>query len=354
MSTVLAALNRALHEAMEQDPRVLLLGEDLLDPYGGAFKVSKGLSTAFPDRVMTCPISEAGFTGIAAGMAMRGLRPVVEIMFGDFLMLAADQILNHISKYPWMYNGKAEVPVVIRTPMGGRRGYGPTHSQTIEKHFLGMPGLVVAAVNPFCDPNRLLRTAIEDGRPVLFIENKGLYARPVRSADPAGRLDDLYVRTTEDPYPTVSLSFNGFAEADSTIVAYGGMSELAVEAAHRLLMEDELSCEVVIPSRISPLDTAPISSSLRRSGRLVVCEEGTATGGFGSEVVARMVSEDMSLLKAPPARVAALDYPIANTSTLEQAVLPQVEDIVLAVRNAAAGGRNLFPMQRHAGGGEMR
>jgi len=354
MSTVLAELNSALHEAMERDPRVLLLGEDLLDPYGGAFKVSKGLSTAFPDRVLTCPISEAGFTGIAAGMAMRGLRPVVEIMFGDFLMLAADQILNHISKYPWMYNGKAEVPIVIRTPMGGRRGYGPTHSQTIEKHFIGMPGLVVAAVNPFCSPGDLLRAAIEDDRPVLFIENKGLYARPVQAADSAGRLNDLYLRATPDPYPTVSLSYNDFAEADATIVAYGGMTELAVEAAHRLLMEDELSCEVVMPSRINPLDTAPIAHSLRRSGRLIVCEEGTATGGFGSEVVARMVSEEMNVLKAPPARVAALDFPIANTSTLEQAVLPQVEDIVAAVRRTALGGGRQPSLQHHAGTGDLR
>lgn len=354
MSTVLAALNAALHEAMARDPRILLLGEDLLDPYGGAFKVSKGLSTAFPDRVLTCPISEAGFTGIAAGMAMRGLRPVVEIMFGDFLMLAADQILNHISKYPWMYNGKAQVPVVIRTPMGGRRGYGPTHSQTIEKHFIGIPGLVVVAVNPYCDPGDLLRTAIDDDRPVLFIENKVLYARPVQAPDSAGRLKDLYFRSTPGPYPTVSLSYNGFAEADATIVAYGGMAELAVEAAHRLLMEDELSCEIVIPARISPLDTAPIAHSLRRSGRLVVCEEGTATGGFGSEVVARIVTAEMNLLKAAPVRVAALDFPIANTSTLEQAVLPQVEDIAAAVRQAAADVAGQSTTQRHARSGDMR
>ncbi len=118
----------------------MVVGEDLLDPYGGAFKVTKGLSTKFPDRVLTTPLSEAGFTALAAGMAIRGLRPVVEIMFGDFLMLAADQFINHIGKYRWMYNDKVRVPLVIRTPMGGRRGYGPTHSQTLEKHFIGAPG----------------------------------------------------------------------------------------------------------------------------------------------------------------------------------------------------------------------
>ena len=139
-TNVLNSLNAALHKMLSEDPRVVVVGEDLLDPYGGAFKVTKGLSTKFPDRVLTTPLSEAGFTALAAGMAIRGLRPVVEIMFGDFLMLAADQIINHIGKYRWMYNDKVRVPLVIRTPMGGRRGYGPTHSQTLEKHFIGAPG----------------------------------------------------------------------------------------------------------------------------------------------------------------------------------------------------------------------
>src|SRR3972149_2662605 len=141
MPTVLEALNRGLHQAFAQDARVYLIGEDLLDPYGGAFKVSKGLSTKDPDRVWTSPVSEAAIVGVAAGMALRGLRPVVEIMFGDFSTLIADQVINSLSKFAEMYNGQVEVPVVIRTPMGGRRGYGPTHSQTMEKLFLGVPGL---------------------------------------------------------------------------------------------------------------------------------------------------------------------------------------------------------------------
>ena len=143
MGTLLEALNQALHQAFAADERVCLLGEDVLDPYGGAFRVSHGLSTAYPERVLTTPISEAGIVGAAAGMALRGLRPVVEIMFGDFLTLAADQIINHLSKFQWMYNDQVRVPMLIRTPMGGRRGYGPTHSQTLEKHFLGVPGLRV-------------------------------------------------------------------------------------------------------------------------------------------------------------------------------------------------------------------
>src|SRR6202163_40583 len=159
-TNVLNSLNAALHKMLSENPRVVVLGEDVLDPYGGTFKVTKGLSSKFPERVLTTPLSEAGFTAIAAGMAIRGLRPVVEIMFGDFLMLAADQLVNHIGKYRWMYNDKVRVPLVIRTPMGGRRGYGPTHSQTLEKHFLGVPGLWVVAPNPLVDPGRLLRQAI--------------------------------------------------------------------------------------------------------------------------------------------------------------------------------------------------
>src|SRR5512140_2514782 len=138
MSTVLERLNTGLHRAMETDERVYLLGEDLLDPYGGAFKVVKGLSTKYPTRVLTTPISEASIVGVATGMALRGLRPVAEIMFGDFVTLIADQVVNHAAKFRWMYNDNVRLPMVVRVPMGGRRGYGPTHSQSLEKMFLGV------------------------------------------------------------------------------------------------------------------------------------------------------------------------------------------------------------------------
>ncbi len=176
MPTILEALNAALQNALASDERVVIMGEDILDPYGGAFKVTRGLSDSFPDRVITTPISEAGIVGVAAGMALRGLLPVVEIMFGDFITLIADQVINHAAKFRWMYNNQVRVPIVIRTPMGGRRGYGPTHSQTMEKFFIGVPGLRVLAPNTFSDPGDLLSKAIfEDNDPVLFIENKLLY-----------------------------------------------------------------------------------------------------------------------------------------------------------------------------------
>jgi len=162
--TVLDSLNQGLLSALGADEKVYLLGEDILDPYGGAFKLTRGCSTAFPEQVIPTPISEAGLAGVATGMALRGLRPVLEIMFGDFTTLLADQLINHISKFRWMYNGSVSLPLLIRTPMGGRRGYGPTHSQTMEKLFLGVPGLTVLAPSQFeiddDSPGRLLEKTI--------------------------------------------------------------------------------------------------------------------------------------------------------------------------------------------------
>jgi len=153
-TTVLDSLNDCLHRVFQDDPTVLLIGEDVLDPYGGAFRVTRGLSTAYPGRVLAAPISEAGIVGVAAGFALRGFHPVVEIMFGDFLTLAADQVINHLSKFRWMYNDQVSLPLVIRTPMGGRRGYGPTHSQTLEKLFIGVPGLRVLAPTALGNPGK--------------------------------------------------------------------------------------------------------------------------------------------------------------------------------------------------------
>lgn len=337
--TVLKSLNEAFHSMMGDDERVIALGEDLLDPYGGAFKVTKGLSTKYPERVWTTPISEAGFVGVASGMAMRGLRPIVEIMFGDFVLLAADQLINHAAKFRWMYGDKVDVPLVVRAPMGGRRGYGPTHSQTLEKHFLGVPGLAVVAIHPLVDPGAMLRRAtLEDDRPILFIENKKMYAQRVRYPID-GRVGSMVAQQDAKAYPTVTLGFGGFDDCDVTLVAYGGMAELAMEAAERLLIEDEIYVEVVLPTQLHPLNVGPIVDSVRRSGRLVVCEEASAAAGFGAEVCAQVCDEAFDALVAAPERVASAPVPIANTPTLEQALLPGTEDLVAAVRRSISGSR---------------
>ena len=331
MTTVLESLNTAIHTAMQSDQRVYLLGEDLLDPYGGAFKVARNLSSAFPDRVLTTPVSEAGIVGFAAGMALRGLRPIVEIMFGDFLTLAADQIINSIAKFPWMYNDQVEVPLLIRTPMGGGRGYGPTHSQSLEKHFLGVPGLTVLAPTTLDDPGELLSRAILAGaRPTLFIENKLQYNLPL--FDPEDNPDFvLSMSAPSSPSPAYTLSISGAPSPAITIAAYGYMADVAAQAVHHLAYRHEIFAELVVPTQLSPFDLPPLFDSLGRTHRLITVEEGTHMLGWGAEVLAQAAVALGPDLHAS-ARFAAADHPIPASIPLEQAALPTRQDIIAAVK----------------------
>lgn len=327
MPTVLDRLNFALQHAMQTDERVYLLGEDILDPYGGAFKVTRGLSTQFPERVLTTPISEAAIVGVASGMALRGLRPVAEIMFGDFVTLIADQIINHAAKFRWMYNDGVRVPIVVRAPMGGRRGYGPTHSQSLEKLFLGVPGLKVLAPNTLGDPSDLLLAAIAEDDPVLFVEHKLLYPRPLLEQG-QGDLADFTVSSAGGAFPNYSLRFSFPHQPQVTLATYGYNFELTRAAALELLMEHEIFAELVVFSQLSPFLLDPLFDSLARTRRLLTVEEGTLTLGWGAEVLARM-AEYGSDFRAR--RVAALDLPIANAKVLEDAILPSQRTIVEAV-----------------------
>jgi pyruvate/2-oxoglutarate/acetoin dehydrogenase E1 component len=345
MPTVLESLNAALHAALASDGRVVFLGEDVLDPYGGAFKVTRGLSTKFPDRVVTTPVSEAGIVGLATGMALRGLRPVVEIMFGDFLTLSADQLVNHLSKFRFMYNEKVQVPLVIRTPMGGRRGYGPTHSQTLDKLFLGVPGLRVLAPNALDDPGRLLQDAIlKDNGPVLFVENKLLYNLSVQPEEqladfafhkkPAGspsRSGSSKKRARSTGYAQcIQVNLIGAPPAELTLAAYGYMAELGRQAMYSLAFEDEIFIEMIVPAQLSPFEIDPLLDSVARTGKLLVIEEGTHSMGWGAEIVAR-VAEALGTSLRSVRRVAAEDVPIPASPPLEEAVLPGVPDILQAV-----------------------
>jgi pyruvate/2-oxoglutarate/acetoin dehydrogenase E1 component len=341
MITVLESLNTALHDVMVKDERVYIMGEDILDPYGGAFKVTSGLSSIFPERLITTPISEAGLVGIAAGMALRGLRPVVEIMFGDFFTLIADQLINHIAKFRWMYNDQVNVPIVIRAPMGGRRGYGPTHSQSLEKLYLGIPGLRILSPCTLGDPGKLLTQAIlDDENPVLYIENKLLYLLKLRSE---GSLRDFDIRyefrskSDKSPIlplnyaPTYSLKVTDAPPPKLTIVAYGYMAELALEASLRLAYEEEIFTEVVIPTQLAPFLMKPIIDSVHKTQRLVVVEEGSRTLGWGTEILAR-AAEALGNKIDYANRVAGLDIPVPASGQLEDMVLPDVQDIITAVR----------------------
>ena len=328
------ALNESLHEVFERRDDVYLLGEDVLDPYGGAFKVTRGLSDRFPDRVLTTPVSEAGLFGVAAGMALRGLRPILEVMFGDFVALGFDQLVNGISKFREMYDDQVTVPLVIRTPMGGRRGYGPTHSQSLEKLLLGVPNVTMLAPSELHDVGALLVAAVEDDEPVVFIENKLMYGRMLRRPVD-GYVDEFRCVESAGAYPSLALSGNDFGPGSATIVTYGGMTPIALEAAAQLVLERELFCEVIVLSRLMPLDLAAVLESVSRTGTLVTAEEGAVTGGFGAEIAARVQELAWSELRAPVRRVAARDGIIPAAPSLEEAVLPGVGDVVEAVLSAS-------------------
>jgi pyruvate/2-oxoglutarate/acetoin dehydrogenase E1 component len=325
------ALNDALIDVFERRDDVYLLGEDVLDPYGGTFKVTEGLSTRWPDRVLTTPISEAGLFGVAAGMALRGYRPILEIMFGDFITLGFDQIVNGIGKFREMFDDQVRVPLVVRTPMGGGRGYGPTHSQSLEKLLLGVPGITVVAANECHDLTRLVREAVADDDPVFLIEHKLMYGRPNRRPLD-GYVGGLQCVETASRYPALSFSGSGFRGAAATIATYGGMLPVALDAAVELLLEDEIFVEVVALGRLLPLDLDPVLDSVARTGRLITLEEGTLTAGFGAEIAARVQSEAWGSLHGPTRRIAAPDTAIPAAATLESSVLPGVRDVVAAVR----------------------
>ena len=338
MTAVLDALNAALHRAFASDERVILLGEDVLDPYGGAFRVTRGLSTAYPSRVLSTPISEGAIVGAGAGMALRGMRPVVEIMFGDFITLAADQLINHASKFRWMYADQVRVPLVLRTPMGGRRGYGPTHSQTLEKLFLGAPGLQVLAPTSVGDPGELLyRAILETQDPILFIENKLQYLLPVLEAN---ELEEFRITTSTSNMiplaPTYTLAIQGAPVPVLTMTAYGYMAELARQALLKLAYEHEIFAELVIPTRLAPSEMEPILASVTQTGRLLTIEEGTRSLGWGSEVLAAC-SEQLGSRLRQSYRLAARDLPIPASGPLEAAVLPGLDEIIQAARKLING-----------------
>jgi pyruvate/2-oxoglutarate/acetoin dehydrogenase E1 component len=326
MTTVLESMKHGLQSCLQASDQVILLGEDLVDPYGGAFKVTRGLSTDFPGRVLSTPVSEAGIVGLGVGMALRGLRPVVEIMFGDFLMLAGDQLLNHAAKMRWMSNDQARVPLVVRTPMGGRRGYGPTHSQSLEKHFLGAPGLRTVALTALGDPAQLIeQVVLHDDDPVLFVEHKLLYATQVQD-QPA----DCELLQSGNAYPVFRIRVSGAPAPSLTLAAYGYSAELARQAILKLAYEEELFAELVVFTQLSPFEDQVLVESLAQTGRLLTIEEGSRQLGWGAECVARMAEALGPSLRA--ARLGAADTPIPAAGTLEVATLPQIVDILKAAR----------------------
>jgi 2-oxoisovalerate dehydrogenase E1 component len=321
-------LNCALHEVMAAHPEVLLIGEDLADPYGGAFKVSRGLSTRFPDRVLSTPIAEAAIAGVSNGLALAGMRPVAEMMFSDFATLASDQLINFAAKFYYMYAGRATCPLTLRLPSGGGRGYGPTHSQSLERLFCGVPGLRVVALSQRHDPARLLTQAVvHDGGPKVFVENKQLYS--VRPADrPPPDLRPVPCARQGGDYPPLCYAPRG-GTADVTVVTYGGQTAVAEAAMRELLEEEELAFDYIILTQLWPLDVTEVVESVRRTRRLVVVEENVAAFGVGGAVIAA-VAERLGGGFACRA-VGGRPVPIPSARHLEDRVLPSAGDVAAAI-----------------------
>ncbi len=314
--TYAQALNQALREELRADPRVFLMGEDI-GHHGGIFRVTKDLIDEFgPERVRDTPISESGFTGVGIGAALAGLRPVVELLFIDFALVAADQIVNQAAKLRYMSGGQLSVPIVIRGQQGGGRGNGAQHSQSFESWFAQVPGLkVVAPATPY-DAKGLLKSAIRDGNPVLFIEHKLLYN--TRGEVPE---HDYAV-----PLGQADVKRRG---RDITLVAYSRMLLFALEAAETLARRG-IEAEVVDLRTVEPLDMATIIDSVRRTGRLLAVHESHANCGLGAEIMARMYEQAPEALEAPARRLGARHVPFPVAEALENAVLPQPADIVRA------------------------
>jgi 2-oxoisovalerate dehydrogenase E1 component len=311
---VRASLNRALGELLTENPDVLLIGEDLHDPYGGAFKVTAGLSSRFKDRVISTPISEAAIAGAAIGLASAGYRPVVEIMFADFSTLVMDQIYNHAVKFPGMFD-HSKVPLVVRTPSGGRRGYGPTHSQSMENLMAAVPGLTVVFPSIRHDPGELLRRAvIEWDYPTFFFEHKLMYGRQVDGGgytEVAASGQDI----AADLFPTV---VNQTSDPDVCLVAIGDAVTLA-EAVAAQLKAEEVEAEILIPSLLSPLPRHTLVAHLMQRPRIVVVEEAPAEFGFSAELAAALLEAGY---RGSYRRVAPPPVPIPAARSLELTVMP--------------------------------
>ena len=314
---VVSRINLFFDDILKTDKNALFIGEDILSPYDGTFKVAKGLSLKYPEKVISTPISEAAITGLSNGLALGGFRPYLEIMFGDFLTLSMDQIINHASKFHHMYNKQINCPIVIRTPMGGGRGYGPTHSQTLDKFLVGIDNFSVIALNSFIDP-KLIYESIHSSEihPVLVIENKLDYGRFVGTQ----KLDFYNIKRSLDLYPIVLCS-PVLDDPSVTIVTYGGISSNVLEALHSIYQLTELIPELIILSKISPLDISPIIESVKKTRRIITIEEGSKEFGIGSEIITQTV-ENLGSQVILSKRIAAKPVPIPSARSTEDWVLP--------------------------------
>jgi len=315
--TYAQALNEALAYNLGKDPRVFLMGEDI-GKYGGIFQVTAGLLDRFgPEKVIDAPISESGFVGAAVGAAMTGMKPVVEIMFIDFTTVAMDMIVNQMAKIHYMFGGRGKVPMVLRTNIGAGRGAAAQHSQSFHAFFLHIPGLIVVAPATPYDAKGLLNTAIQDENPVVFVEHKKLYITK-------GNVPEEYYAI---PFGKADVKREG---RDMTIVATHAMVARSMTVAEEFSKEG-IEIEIVDPRTLCPLDKKTIVESVKKTGRLIVADEGPVTCGVSAEMSAMVAEEAVEYLQAPILRVGSPDTPVPFSPPLEKIYIPDEEDVREAV-----------------------
>jgi pyruvate/2-oxoglutarate/acetoin dehydrogenase E1 component len=312
------ALNQALAEEMRRDEDVFIMGEDVA-VFQGAFKITEGLLDEFGEkRVRDTPISENTIVGTGVGAAMAGLRPIVEIMTVNFSLLAMDQLVNHMAAIPYMFNGQVKVPMVVRMPGGGGHQLGPTHSHSFEAMYLQIPGVLVACPSTPADGKSLLKAAIRDDNPVIFIEHETLYGargEVAEDGDELLRFGEAAVRREGN---------------DVTIIGILRMAQTAEQAAKALASEHGAEAEVIDPRTLRPLDLDTILESVRKTNRAVIVEEGWPHGGVGANLAALIQEQAFDYLDAPIQRVTGADVPMPYSKRLEQAAIPHAEHVVSA------------------------
>ena len=335
--TIAEALREGIAEEMERDESVFCMGEDIGIPggFGGAFTVTLGLEKRFRDRILDTPISEAGFIGAGTGAALMGMRPIVDVQYGDFLFCAMDQIVGNTAKLRYMSGGKVKVPMVIRAPVGCT-GRGAQHAQNPESYFLGTPGLKIATVSTAYDAKGILKSAVRDDNPVMLFEHKLLYG----SKGPRSEVGvvDASGEVPEGDY-TVPLGKAAVRRegGDVTIVAWLLMAHLAMQAAETLASEG-IEAEVIDLRTLVPMDFDAIRGSVEKTGRLVIVEEGPKRGGIGAEIAARAAEELAELTLAPVRRVASPDIPPPFSPPMEDFYRPDAQRIAEAARQCLAYG----------------
>ncbi len=319
------ALNQTLREELKRDSNVLLMGEEI-GKFQGSYRVTQGLLAEFgAKRVVDTPIAEEGFVGLAVGAAMLGLRPVVEIMTINFILVAIDQIVNHASKIHYMFGGQVNVPLVIRTPSGGTGQLGATHSQSFENWFAYCPGLKVVAPSTPYDAKGLLRASIRDNDPVIFIESLKLY-------DVKGEVPD-----NEDYVVPIGSADVKRTGTDVTVISYSRTTDIALKVAEEV--KNDVSVEVIDLRSLRPLDRPTIINSVKKTNRAIVIEEDWRSYGIGAEIAATIQEEAFDYLDAPVQRVAGLEVPLSYAAKLSEASKPGANDLKDAIYRAVQGGK---------------